>query len=254
MDLVSWLLLLTLSPVAAYVIGAVVHILIDQVHGKKLVDRYYATTKRDMIDPAIKRLEERIVALGRYVEVAMGQTAKLTESGMREQLERVHASVNAEMNAAIGRIEARLENEPPVLDQLEPQLEAATGRALDAFLRSDAGKEWSRELGNYVQTQIEEAFVQRTSSLAGSVARRSQSEIERLLEGAISFGNPILDGLWAAVPREAKRSFVNRLARVMRQRGAMIVSSQALPEGSGEIVPELEAGPEDPSGGWYAPP
>lgn len=225
--------LLTLSPVAAYVIGAVVHVAIDQLHGRRLVDRYFRTTKAQIVEPALRDLELRI-----------------------------EKALMSNLSALEGRLARRLEEDASPLDNLEAELESASGRALEGFLRSESGKTWARELGDYIQAQVESAFVQRVASKAGAVARTSQSQLERLLDSTISFGNPILDGLWSAVPRESKREFVNRMARLIRRAGYVLVPTgdlssnlEAGQEGGADLETAGGSEPEAPGANpWFAPP
>jgi len=57
------LLIAAIIPVVAYAIGAIVHIVIDQVHGTRLVHRYFDVTKREIIEPL------RAEVLGKIEEV-----------------------------------------------------------------------------------------------------------------------------------------------------------------------------------------
>jgi hypothetical protein len=89
--------------------------------------------------------------------------------------------------------------------------------------------------GDGVADAVEARMKQVTASAAGAAARTAQSGIERAISGSIQFGNPMLDGLWALVPPELKRTFFSRVAKQVRLAG---------PEGLAQM-----AGPEEPKDG-----
>lgn len=105
------------------------------------------------------------------------------------------------------------------------------GPSLEGWLRSEAGVTWARELAAASAGEVVTGLKQQLSSAAGIAAREGQSAAQKLLAGSISFGNPMLDGLWAMVPPAQKQMVVGRLYKAFRGSGL------DAPEGGAEQGP-----------------
>lgn len=125
-------------------------------------------------------------------------TTEMIPNAAREASETILPQLRAELPAAVKA--ALTEVELPTAD-LEP------------FLRSPAGVAWAQELGTYVTSSLK----QELASRAGVVAHQASSAAEKLLNGAITFDNPMIDGLWAMVPLDTKRMVARKLAAVYRK-------------------------------------
>jgi hypothetical protein len=99
-------------------------------------------------------------------------------------------------------------------------------------------------LAEQVGTAVANAMTQRLTSAAGVAARKSQSKLEAIImDLPLESGNPLLDGMFAAIPRDAKRGIAVRMARAIRKGGGV----DALLTEEGDPEPESRAsklGPE----------
>jgi hypothetical protein len=195
--------------ILAYAIGGGMHIAIDYVHGKRLLRKYW-----DATDAKLAGIESRV--------------------NSRIDLVRP-PPVGPELAQLEERLVAKIP--PPVSTE-------DLSSAFESFLRSDAGQQWATELGELAADRVTAGIVAKTTSAAGAAARTAQSSIERMIMGSIDFGNPVLNGVWAAAPYQTKAGFVNRLARIIRKMGLVV-----LDDGGGEVgqLSELTGTEEAPS-------
>jgi hypothetical protein len=209
--------------ILAYAIGGVLHIGIDQVHGSRLVKRYFDTTKREIVDPLRDELKGEI-------------------NGLREEVQQ------------LGGAELKTQ-----LDQLEAKLESFThpdvGAQFSTFLQSEDGRAWTGALAEEAATQIANTMTARITSTAGVAARGAQQELVKLIDGAVTFGNPIMDGLWAMAPRSSKLQLYNRLARVLRKSGLVLGASGPIVDAEGRVVQDadVEDGETTDMSAWEPP-
>jgi len=148
------------------------------------------------------------------------------------------AATDTKIAAIKGDVVAELKAQLPTSALSAEEISAG----FDKFFHSAAGQQWSTEFGEFAAEQIERAIVTRTTSAAGAAARTAQSQIERLISTEISFGNPVMDGLWAMVPLQTKRRVVAHLARIVRK-----ASPLTLNEGELEATEDGLAGVDGPS-------
>lgn len=188
-SLLEWVAFAIGFPVIAYAIGAIVHIWIDQVHGARLVDRYFRTTREQIIEPLRAELIQKIDAI---------------------------------KPPDLAPLRADLVNVREMIDSLPIEAQ------LHAFLRSEDGKQWAVELADVVTTQVTDSMVAKTTSAAGAVARTAQQKIFNAIDGSLDFGNPIVNGLWTSIPRENKVRFYNVIARTLRRAGLVLVPNSEL--------------------------
>lgn len=87
---------------------------------------------------------------------------------------------------------------------------------MSAWMQSDDGKEWSTAMCSSVVEGVKMTLL----SEAGAAARAAQSAGEKLLLGQFSSGNPVVDGLWAALPNADKRRYVRKLYKLFRSADA----------------------------------
>jgi hypothetical protein len=216
LDVLAFLLAV---PVIAYVIGAVVHIYIDQVHGKRLKDEFFATTKRDIVDPAI--------------------------AGIRADIQQLRSSIDAIKIPDLAPLQASID-----AIKIDPA-DLPIGEEFERFLDSERGRAWSVELAEVAADQITSTMTAKASAAAGIMARTAQSKIIQLIDAQVDFGNPIMNGIWMMFPRPQKAAFFNRLAQILRRTGYAVipVDSDTPPQIlDAELVnstPELQGGGEN---------
>lgn len=119
-------------------------------------------------------------------------------------------------HAAADEVKKALPHVPTVDELAEAVPLPQIGTELEAWLRSEPGKLWARELGSFAGSQAVSSMKEQLGSEVGVVARQAQAAGEKLLMGAISFGDPWLDGIWALAPVDKKRTFVRRALKVLQ--------------------------------------
>lgn len=75
-------------------------------------------------------------------------------------------------------------------------------------------------IGADAAARVVSALESKFTGEAGAAARAGQSAAEKMLAGSISFGNPMLDGLWAFVPPDMKKKMIGTLYKTVRMGGA----------------------------------
>lgn len=117
------------------------------------------------------------------------------------------------------------------------------GASLEAFLRSDPGVAWAREVGALVTSQI----AAKLGSEDAAQQRASMSAAEKILMGSIDLGNPIANGIWSMAPADTRRRIVRTVYRAFRGAMAQGLDLPALTGGEGASEPAAAAVDD---GGW----
>ncbi len=178
--------------VLAYVVGGVMHILIDYVHGKRLLRTYW-----DATDAKIAGIEDQVAARIRRELPAAPVIPPFPEI--------------PELDLS------------PIIAKFDELQMPDVGRSLDAFLRSESGLQWARELASLAAADFEAAFLKRGQDKKGITARTQQATIERTILDSIRFGDRRLDSLWAIADDDMKRQFVHRIALVINRAGFVLL-------------------------------
>ncbi len=175
----------TIGGVIAYAIGAVMHVWIDQIHGKHLLKKYW-----DATDVKIAGIEEQVT------------------TSILANLPPFPAAPD------LGAFKAELLAELPPVD---------VSGALEGFLRSESGIQWATELADLAAAKFEARFIKKGTDQKGINHRHQQSEVGHLLLDNMDFGDSRMNAIWAILPGDAKKEAVTRIARVISRAGFVLI-------------------------------
>lgn len=87
---------------------------------------------------------------------------------------------------------------------------------IEGWVKSERGAASLGRIIDTAATVTKDAVVSTLTGAAGGARKAADAKIAGLLSGAVSFGNPILDGLWAWAPVDAKKLLIKTLLQILR--------------------------------------
>lgn len=115
--------------------------------------------------------------------------------------------------AAVRRLKAFFRSDPEAAELIASRFPSA----VEAWLETEQGRatvgRWVDTVGETIRARLQSWL----EGMAGGQAKRADSKATTLLDGAIRFGNPVLDGIWGMIPPAEKRRFLGRVASLLRQ-------------------------------------
>jgi hypothetical protein len=218
-------LIVLAGSVAAYAIGATIHVVIDWVHGKRMLREYW-----DKTDNKIAHIEEDVVRAlsARLDEVKASAPVLDTETIVQRVREAVSAEL-AELHIeedVVRALSARLDEvkaSAPVLDTetiVQRVREAVSAELAELHIEVPP---LDQAAVDQIATAIGKSLEFKARGVVGGRMRTQQHQVVQQICSSVDFGQPVLNAAWTLLPIDAKTNMLNRLVKAMRRAGLQIV-------------------------------